>query len=102
MGGVGECETGSAESSAAVTGTAAAEASATGASRRYKMFSLLVRTQSSLRRRLRWRESDSRDATEYWSLGENGKPEESEEDAGRQKKNLLIAAELSYLEWSKC
>lgn len=62
MGGVGARETGSAESSAAVTGTAAAEASATGASRRYKMFSLLARTQSSRRRRLRWRESDSREA----------------------------------------
>lgn len=66
MRGTGSCwSTGSAGSAAA-----AAEASATGASRRYRMLPLLVRTQSSLRRRLRWRESESREAgmlsSVYW------------------------------------
>lgn len=69
MRGAGSCSsTGSAGLSAAAA--AAMEASATGASRRYRMLPLLVRTQSSLRRRLRWRESDSREAgmlsSVYW------------------------------------
>ncbi|KAL6823232.1 hypothetical protein V8C40DRAFT_247580 [Trichoderma camerunense] len=33
--------------------------------------------------------------------GKREQGNESEEDAGRREKNLLIAAELSYLEWSK-
>lgn len=45
-------------------------------------------------------EQESDSPTEYWSLETEGK--ESEEDTGRrERKNLLIAAELSYLEWSK-
>lgn len=72
MRGAGSCwSTGSAGSSAAAAAAAAsASASATGASSRYRMLPLLERTQSSLRRRLRWRESDSREAgmlsSVYW------------------------------------
>lgn len=62
MRGTGSCwSTGSAGLSAAAAAVAA-EASATGASSRYRILPLLVRTQSSLRRRRRWRESDSREA----------------------------------------